>query len=452
MTWSIEFAFFHYAIWPLVLGTLCRAWFGPFGRLPFAWVFLVTWLLLIHAQALVVFEERFPHTSFLFSVWSTPLIILVVAGSITRGLGHRPPPLKEIVLGRPRSERDRVVHRIAPLLTVGLWSLIIVYIWDIGTRNIAFFFLLANPGSAVDAMSLRLAGMTSNISPVLGMIYGYARAFFLPLYTAVATAHVVSGRMSVMHWVTILLGAGVFSLLTAAKAPLAFTLAAVGLAAYLVRPSQIGLRKLGLAFCLTLFLPALIYPLISGDTGKAALEVAGKNLWRRVTYVTAETGAVYFDAFPSLHDFQGPRSNRLLAKLANVPVEATPVWVYDRYLDTGVLHGGTVNTAFYASFFADWGGVGVVGGAIVVGLVIFALQVFFDRRSSRDATSIGVRAATLVALTQLMASDFYGVALGRGLLSIPLLLWGFDIVIATLNRNRGAYYPNRRRAISDEAV
>jgi hypothetical protein len=439
MMGPLEIGIFHYLVWPLVLLGLCRWWFGPLARLSFAWVFLVGWLLLIHAQALEVFWSGYEYPEFLLSVWATPFIVLLVSGPILRGLGHRIPTLQDLPRGTPPGPRDALVLRAAPFLTAGLWVLIAIYIFDIGVKNVAFFFILANPGSAVDAMLLRLSGLTSNISPVLTTVYGYTRALFLPMYAAIATALVVSGRMGRLHWVFVMLGTAFFSLLAAAKSPLAFTLAGAALAAYMARPGRIGLGRLGFGFVLVLFIPALIYPLLSGSTGTEALVDAGENLWRRVTYVTSETGGVYFDAFPNLYDHQGASSNRILATLANVDGRPTPSLIYDRYLnDSGILHGGRVNTAFYASFFADWGGAGVVLGAIAVGLLVLGLQLFFDRRRGADAIVIGMRAATLIALTQLMISDLYGTLLGRGLLSIPILLWTFDLVLGLRPRGPAA--------------
>ena len=430
----LEFQILHYAVWPLLLVCLCRWAFGPVGRLSFGWVFLLTWLLLIHAQAAEIFVERYRHFGFIAAVWGTPAVVLLVAGPLLRGLGHEIPQLSGLSRRTAPTDRDRVVVMATPFLTAALWMLITLYVIDIGVRNVALFFLFANPGSLVESMQLRISGLTSNLSPVLSALYGYSRALFIPLYAAVATGLLFRGAIGRAHWGLVLLGSAVFSLLTAAKAPLAYTLAAVALTAFLSRPRQFGLARIGLLGGVVLMLPALVYPLLSGDRGWQAVEVAVSNMWRRVTYVTSETGAMHFDAFPALHAYQGAGSNRILAAAANVPFERTPNYIYDRYLDEGIIHGGTVNTAFYAAFYADWGEVGVVAGAILVGFTLLGLQLFFDRRRGHDATTVGVRAATLVAVAQLMSSDYYGVALGRGLLSMPLMLWVFDLVVATVNR------------------
>lgn len=428
----LELRIFHYVIVPALLLLLCRRWFGPLDRLSFPAAFIVTWLLLVHAQALEIYLVEYRIEAFLYSVWATPFIVLFAGGPLVARLGHRVPALSETQPSVPTS-RDDQIARYAPLATAFLLALIAVYIVDIGVRNVALFFLFASPGSALEGMILRVNGLESHISPVLTLLYSYSRALFFPVYAAVATSLWLLGRLRTLHWLVIVGGAACFSVLTAAKAPLAFTLAGVLLAAYLTRPRAVGLGKLTGLFAVALFVPALIYPLVRGATGGEVLTVALENLWRRATYVTSVTGAMHFDAFPNTHDFVGFGSNRILAAISGSRSFATSAWMFDRYMP-GQIHGGTANTAFFASFYSDFGVVGVVGGAILVGLILLGLQLFFDRSRPRDALAIGFHAAAMIAAMQLMMSNFYSVALGRGMLSLPVALWGANV----LSRHRGS--------------
>ena len=428
MMGALELRFFHYIVWPILLLALCRLWFGPPTRLSFAWAFMATWLLLIHAQAAEIYLYEYRYDSFLVSVWLTPLLVLITSGPLMRALGHRTQPLKGLQPDEPPSQRDTIVVKLAPFCTMAIIALILVYLSDIGIRNVAFFFAFANPGSAVAGMTLRISGLQSNISPILTAVYSYSRALLLPAYGAVVTALFVSKRIGRIHWLVALGAICLFMVLEAAKSPLATTLIGALLAAYFARPERMRLGRMSVLVAVAMFIPALIYPLLSGDRGLDALSVAGGRLWDRITHVTSLTCAQYFDAFPRVHQFLGPSSNRILAALANVQVISTPRWMYDRYLDDGILHGGTINAAFFATFYADWGMAGVIGGAILVGLTILGLQLYFDRRGSLDAVSIGIHASTMIAVMQLMMSDYYGAALGRGMLSLPLLLWCFDVL------------------------
>lgn len=428
MMGALELRFFHYIVWPILLLALCRVWFGPPRRLSFAWAFIVAWLLLIHAQAVEVYLYEYRYDSFLVSVWLTPLLVLGTSGPLMRALGHHTREPQGIVASGPPSVRDAAMAKLAPLCTAGVFGLIAVYLFDIGVRNVAFFFAFANPGSVSAGMELRISGLQSNISPVLTAIYSYSRALLLPSYGAVVTALYFSRRIGRAHWLSALSAICLFMVLEAAKSPLATTLVGTLLAAYFARPQRLRLGRMSLLFAIAMFVPALIYPLLSGDRGLDALGVAGNRLWDRLTHVTSLTCAQYFDAFPKVHPYLGPSSNRALAALANVPVVSTPRWVYDRYLDDGTLHGGTVNAAFFATFYADWGMAGVICGGVLVGLTILFLQLYFDRRGPPDAVSVGVHATTMIAVMQLMMSDYYGTALGRGMLSLPILLWCFDVL------------------------
>ena len=424
-----ELRFFHYAIYPLALLILCRWWFGPFRWLSFPTVFTVTWLLLIHAQAVEIYLNEYQNRAFLLSVWLTPILVLLSSALVLRGLGHRMLPLVGDLGSEAGPNRDTAAAWVSPVCTLAVFGLIALYIADIGVRNVAFFFIVARPGSAVDAMLLRISGLESHISPLLTLVYSYARSLILPLYAAIVTALAFSNRISKTHWAVAVGGVSLFSVLTAAKAPLAFTLGGVLIAAYLARPRAAGLGRLAGAFGVAMFLPALIYPLLTGAHGMDALGVAATNLWRRVTYVTSVTGAMYFDGYPHLHPFAGATSNRVLALIANVPFHDTSEWVFYRYVGSSVA-GGTANSSFFAAFYTDWGMAGVVGGGILVGVVLAGLQVFFDRRPEHDAISVGFRAATMIGMTQLMMTNFFSCALGRGMLSLPILLAVLEIVSA----------------------
>lgn len=419
---------FHYVVWPIVLLLACRWWFGPIRRLAFPWAFLLGWLLLIHADAVEIFLTEYPYPSFLIAVWVTPLLVLISAGPLMRALGHSPPELDGIALGDAPSDRDRLILQLTPYLTVAVIALDLLYVADVGVKNVALFFAFANPGSAAEAMILRLSGLHSRLSPVLTIVYSYSRALLLPAYGAVVTVLFVTRRIGRGHWLIALAAVTMFMVFQAAKAPLAYVLIGSLLAAYLARPRSLRVGRMALLLVLAMFVPALIYPLLTGERGLGALGVAGSHLWERVTYVPSVASAQYFDAFPAVHPYLGAASNRLLATIANVPTVSTPSWIYDRYLDDGILHGGKVNAAFFANFYADWGMFGVLAGGILVGVTLLALQLYFDRRGRPDALSIGVQASTLIAVMQLLMSDYYGTALGRGMLSLPILLWCFDVI------------------------
>lgn len=424
---DLELRIFHYAIWPVVLIVLCRWWFGPPSRLAFPWVFLGSWLVLIHAAAVEVFLDDYHSAPFLIAVWLTPLIVLASCGPLALTIGHRIPQVAPLG-GRPVTERDAAVARFSPLLTFAIVLLLLVHIYDTGVKNVALFFLFAHPGSLAASIELRLSGLKSNISPWLTVIYAYSRALLLPVYASVSAALFISKRLRPVHFAVIIGTVGLYMLLEAAKGPLAFTLVGALLAAYLANPERLKVGRLLALLSIAMFVPALIYPLLTGDTGLDAVIVAGSRLWERVTQVPSEACAQYFDAFPRIHPFLGVSSNRLWSAIANARFVSTPHWVYDRYLDDGILHGGTVNASFFATFYADWGFAGVVLGAVLVGVTLLALQLYFDRQQRSDAVAIGVRASTIVAVMQLMLSDYYGTALGRGMISLPMLLWCFDIV------------------------
>jgi oligosaccharide repeat unit polymerase len=317
-----------------------------------------------------------------------------------------------------------LLAKISPFISLFLLSLPVVFLLDKGIKDIALFFLFSNPGAELETMTLRIGGLTSNYSPVLTALYSYSRTLFYPTYVAILIGLRANKLVSRAHVLFVLAAAMLFSTFSAEKAPLAYLMATAGFSMYLSNQRRID-GQLVLTWLLAILLPAMIYPLLYGSQGISFLAVAISGLWRRLTWVPSFTSALYFDLFPRVFDQLGFRSNRVLASIFGMEYVPVASMVYNYRYTT--IQGGLVNTSFFASFYADWGMPGVILGTMLVALIIAVLQRLFDRYNI-DAVNVGIRAKVLSSVVQLMLTNFYSVALGRGLLSLPILLVLLNLV------------------------
>lgn len=439
------FAIVHWLINPALILVLSRLLFGRFRTLSFPNVFLGTYFVLIYVRALEVHVSRSPPQAFILSVWTVPYIVVLSAAFVMLAGGHGPKGIERAF------QSDSYASAMDRRLVGALWaasaaalSIPIIYVLDIGYNNIGLIYMIRNPGRAVEAMQLRIGGLVSNHSPLLTMVYSYGRALLYPLYTAVLGSLWARGLVSGRHFLAVVASAMAFVSFTGAKAPLAILLAAALISVYIAKQGRVSRIAFGIAGGIALFVPALVYPLLYGSSGLSALTVAAENLWRRLTLVPSSVTASYFTAFEYRFEHLGFRSNRVLAFLANEEYEPAARLMYERFAG-GTIEGGLVNGSYFASFFADWGSGGVVIGTLVVGLSLGALQLFYDRFQN-DLLGIGFRAVNLLAVTQLIITNFYSASLGRGLLSLPFLLLIARVVVQSSRKQVAVTGSNYRRS------
>ncbi len=396
------------------------------SQAPFGLVCMGSFILFIYVQAINVYEEEISSGEFLWAIWVVPFLLL-----IGYALAYFPTRLENIShfhSANSVSTRDQWLAVILPIITIAVICLPVIFILDVGVQSVSLFFAIANPGNPAEAMSLRIGGLESRIGPVLTLVYSYSRSLLLPIYAAIMATFWSRRLVSTLHFLAGVPVAIFFAMLTAEKAPAAVIVLAGGVGVYLSSSGKGKAKGIQLGILiglLGLLVPSLIYPLLQGKSGAEGASYALEMLWRRITWVPSYTAALYYEAFGNTIPFLGSSSNRFLAYLAGETPRHAAALVNSDYLRA--TEGGLVNAPFFASFYADWGMPGTIVGSLLVGIICGCLQSFFERQR-QDLSTTAIRAVVLLGTAQLMLSNFYATAFGRGFLSVPLLFFVYDLL------------------------
>jgi len=432
------FFLIHWFLIPLIILFFSRIFFGGVRFLSFPIIYLLSFFVLIYLQALNIYFNYINELNFILSVWIVPLLYVFTCGLLLQLFKHDARKIQESMLFVHLSSRDILITRVVPVLSAFFICLPFVFILDKGVSNIALFHILAHPGDTSRAMELRIGGLVSNYSSILTLIYSYSRALLYPLYITYLTALTVKGIVSRLHFMVALGVTLFFSVLTTAKAPLAYICFGILVSYYFTRRGYLSKKKVSFLILFFLFLPALFYPLLFGVGGVDALEVTVSNLWRRLTWVPSYVCAVYFDAFTNLFHHVGFSSNRFLAWITGSEYIPTAAFIYDNYFSSTV-PGGLVDASYFASFYADWGMIGTLLGTVLVAAITAWLQILFDCKGN-DLLGVSFRAVTVIAIVQLMQTNIYSSSLGRGFISAPILLIVISIGWSVIASNLGKYF------------
>lgn len=412
---------FHYFVNPLIIIIIGRFVYGKFKNVSFPGIFILFYFITQYIRAVQVYEQDYRELFYLISIWIVPYLFIFGVIISLLGWQHSQLNIKLKSKGIHISKTDLNFVKYTKYISLYLIILPIIFILDKGIKSIPLFYLIINRGNSIETMHLRLGGLKSNFAPILTTIYSYSRSFLYPLYLGILTLFFNNKLISRNHLIIVCLSGVLFSSMTASKAPSAVILFSMVLSYYL------GLSKKGkkikvlfFAF-LSLFIPAMIYPLMYGIEAGHPILVALSSLWRRISIVPSRTSAAYFSIFKSLEKVKFS-SNRFFAFVFGLEYFPLASFVYNFITEDSKFQGGLVNASFYASFYADWGISGVVFGSILVGFIVGQLQVFFDR-SHNDLIGTGFKSFTMIGMMFLLLTNFYSSALGRGFISAPLVLY-----------------------------
>lgn len=410
--------FIHVFLMPSIYITLLFVFFGRLFAFSFIHIFLYSYILFIYIRALEVKSELNLNSTFIILVWLIPIFVILTSGIV-----------KHLILRFNKKAslmiKESTFNNIDIFLIKYKWVIIIyfpvilsIYVLDKGINSIALISLLTSSDS-IEVMNKRISGLESNISPILTGIYSYSRALIFPLLFSFLSTLLANKKIGVFPYVFVLIIGLLFSLATASKSPAAIFLVS-GLLSYLLsKKGKLNLVKISFFTFVILLIPTTIYPLLYGVSGLAAIPLMFESLWRRLTWVPSFVSGIYFSVFGENNNYYGFSSNRILAYIMQRDYVNVASYVYENFFDT-TIKGGLVNASYFASFYADWGVIGVLLSTLVIGIIITLYDYYFYINNT--LFTISCKVIVIIGMIHLMLTNFYSVSLGRGFISIPIIL------------------------------
>jgi len=419
---------FHYFINPLLFLLLYRLVLGKIFSYDFKSVFLGAFFLLNYVQALNVYWNYEGTFEFLFMCWVVPYLFLfgyVTVRFIGQNIGAAC-TFKQI----NTSPLDRRLFQMRYVGVGYIFLVTIVYIFDKGFENVNLFYILSDNVDEQKAQFLRVEGLKSNYATVLSALYGYTRALFLPLMLGFYTYLYSLKKMSLALYVTLLFTSGFYCLLTGAKAPVAYLILTCTLVFAICNKNFTFKKQVFFVFS-ALFIPSLVYPLISGSEGVDIIFDAIENLWRRVTWVNSYVASLYvsyFDGKPV-----GFSSYNLVTSLFDMEYFSVSAYLYDQTTPVTATPGGTIDGSFFASYYAENSWLGFILGTIFTGMLLSCIELYLFTRKM-DGAGVVCLSFCLIGCAQLTMTGLNNIVIGRGLVLVPLMLFVIDYVFRKINK------------------
>lgn len=417
---------------PVISIMIIKISYGRVISFSFVHIFLYSFLFLIYLRALDVYE-MIENIHFIISVWAIPLIVALVASYVKIIILKSTYTFSLKVNNLHFNKIDNFLYSRIHFFSLTFLFIIGVFIVDIGFSNIALFTLFNSTNNSIEVMNQRISGLTSNITPLLTYIYSYSRALIFPLYFSFLSILLAHKKIGKGHYLIIMIAGIFFCLSTTAKSPVVIFLVSGLLGYNFAIEGRLKINKIAIRIITVLLIPAAIYPLLYSTSGLNSLVVLFDSLWRRLTWVPSYASGVYFDYFSNLDLKIGFSSNKTLSFLTHQEYINIPSYIYENYFET-TIQGGLVNASYFASFYADWGIYGVIFSTIFISVLLVSLDNFFKHNNTFFYAAGKV--IVILGMIHLMLSNFYSVSLGRGFLSIPLLLF----ILKTISK-KDTYFP-----------
>jgi hypothetical protein len=158
----------------------------------------------------------------------------------------------------------------------------------------------------------------------------------------------------------------------------------------------------------------------------------------RFTIEYSRTAQLRFVFYPDLHPFLYGTSSfvvRTLARLVGIHVggESPETYIPTHTAGVGAGYGGTWNAGFFADAWADFGWVGVIVAAVLVGVILAVIARWYEG-SPKGPLQMGAYAAVCVSALYLSEVALLTASWTYGLLSSFLVYWMLGFLSARRQR------------------
>jgi len=311
-----------------------------------------------------------------------------------------------------------VISRPYLWLLIGALGMTLLYFYEV--KEWPLVAMIRDPGNFAYLALLReesFVGLDSHF------IYAYSvlREALYPFLIAFALAKYLSTKQT--KWLTLFLislaAAVLFASVSIARGPVATILLVVSACWYLCRRGRVSRKQIAIVLIAILAFP--IFVSVFSSSGDATLLDAARIVFIRVFYSPAYVAYVYFETIPKEIPLQHGATIGKLAWLSGEKhFDASRYVLFTIYPNT--LETGSAGGAFFADFYANFGIPGVVGGAVLTGMVMQGIQIFLIRQR-KTAASLAAYAFMFYAFFMTTSRSLPTVLLSTGVVFVLALSW-----------------------------
>jgi len=381
-----------------------------------------------------LFDPTMPQAHAFFWATTLSLVLLPVGGAVAnlvfRFVRAELKSFYPTALSTPPLLRDRLLILCFALFLFGVLGM---YVSEV--KSYPFGLLLRGDVDTAVLNSLRHEAIGPEMGSHFWYLYGLTRSSFMPMLFALILSGWAYFRGGLERSIAVLslIAALVFNSWSGAKTPVAmlfllglFVMVMRGHAARISNDSRPARRPRPLRRLATLVVLAMLvvaYPVFvfsrkSFGQTHSVLEVLYEGVFKRIFFKPALLSYYQFEMFPTHYPFTHFRDISKIAQLFNM-----------EYLDlstlTALYSTGTdmanLPPAAFGNFYAQGGWTMLVIGALVVGFVLQAMQIWFVRFSPRNVFALGLLAVLLWCGFRVSMTGFHNIFLSEGI--VPTLFF-----------------------------
>ncbi|MCH8327863.1 MAG: hypothetical protein IID15_04980 [Candidatus Marinimicrobia bacterium] len=305
-----------------------------------------------------------------------------------------------------------------------------------GATLITLFFVFVLRGGSIPLLTVLTAADQGNVRDLASaaraefsrygvgagdyVYQGYVQQFYIVILPAVV---LMFGGKYLLHrerlwkwaWIFFALVAAFFLVMSLQRWPLMFFL----ILNYLIISGFYGRVKISHAAIFSVIIFGL-FGAISYIRGMPSLAGLLIGIKERIFYISAEIFYSLFEMFPKHFPFWGGEA--LMSDLAGVlpgPGSGFASWLFDNFYR--VIGNGTAPTLFWGEMYVDFGLPGVWMGALLSGIVMQAIYIYFIR-GRKSLYSLVIYAIFTVSMAQLANTNPVEVLFKFGMVTVLLLL------------------------------
>jgi hypothetical protein len=379
-----------------------------------------------------LFDPTMPQAHAFFWATTLCLLLLPVGGALAnvvfRFAQSELKTFYPTAIGTPPPLRDRLLILCFALFLFGVLGM---YVSEV--KSYPFGLLLRGDVDTAILNSLRHEAIGPQMGSHFWYLYGLTRSSFMPMLFALILSGWAYFRGGLERSIAVLslIAALVFNSWSGAKTPVAMLfllgLFVMVMKGHVTRKESKPARRprpfrrlatLGVLAMLVVAYPVFVFSRKAFGQTHSVLEVLYEGVFKRIFFKPALLSYYQFEMFPTHYPFTGFRDISKIAQLFGL--EYVDLSTLTALYSTGTDLANLPPAAF-GNFYAQGGWPMLLLGALMVGFVLQAMQIWFVRFSPRNSFALGLLAVLLWCGFRVSMTGFHNIFLSEGI--VPTLIF-----------------------------